>query len=498
MSNYTFDDNNALILAAEDFELDKFTQYHYFTGHDLRCLSKLKAHGPVLLRGARGSGKSALMIEASLQLYPHTQESNAIGIYVSLRNLALLRSQGIKYENLLCSLIIDATNKLLDDEDHHINEDALDTTALQTELTNLASSLGKRILILFDDAAHIGRETSLNEFFDIFRTLSSSIISCKASIYPGVTKFGTRFDVYNDATVIDVVRNESANDFSEIFLEIINKRFSTLFDNVSFSRELSESKVSAFLGRAVLGNLRAFLFACSSLSEVTEQERKIELSHISESLKTLAQNYYWPLIEEIQPKLGIYEPMVEPAKEIAEVIFRKVGKSQERTVIILREITQNIGKPLEILEYTGFISRREVSRAMKSGGRGSRYAVNMCTLLEYIEQGRISQELFVKWIGNVDNSIEFHRGSELFSINLPKPMEGHDLGILSREISILRKSRSYPYGLTDAKIELLENHGITTVEALATSSDEDLLSMDSIGAATIKRFRSTVNQAIWM
>ena len=48
---------------------------------------------------------------------------------------------------------------------------------------------------MFDDAAHIGREKPLEVFFDLFRTLSSSLTSCKASIYPGVTKFGVRFDV---------------------------------------------------------------------------------------------------------------------------------------------------------------------------------------------------------------------------------------------------------------------------------------------------------------
>ena len=58
----TIDDSN-LILAAEDFDSAEFEKYHRFAKSDERIISKLVAHGPVLLRGGRGSGKSALMVE---------------------------------------------------------------------------------------------------------------------------------------------------------------------------------------------------------------------------------------------------------------------------------------------------------------------------------------------------------------------------------------------------------------------------------------------------
>lgn len=76
----TISDNTSLILAAEDCPPEEFEQLHYFSRQEHRVISNLIAHGPVLLKGARGSGKSALMIEASRKMYPEDISSSAFGI----------------------------------------------------------------------------------------------------------------------------------------------------------------------------------------------------------------------------------------------------------------------------------------------------------------------------------------------------------------------------------------------------------------------------------
>lgn len=493
---YEVYEDNSLVLAAEDFEQSEFKQFHYFTAQDKRCISKLRAHGPVLLKGARGCGKSALMIEASLGLYPKNVDSTVIGIYVSLRHLDLLRSSGAQYVELFCKLVISEIARQLGISD--LDADVYTVSDLQKLLTNLSAEMGKRIVLLFDDAAHIGRETSLSDFFDIFRTLSNNSISCKASIYPGVTKFGTRFDVYNDATVIDVNRSETDVDFSSLFEEVLDRRFSESLDETKFSGSLSKSDVCKLLGIAVLGNMRSFIYSCNQLITSLNGNGSISLSHISDAFKQLSNNYFWPLLEEIEPKLGIYQPMVQPAQEVAQILFEKAGEKGERSVLILREIGQKLNKPLEILEYVGFIARKEVSRAMKSRGRGTRYVLNLCNITEYLEHSRVNQSNYEKWITFKDDSVEFHRGSNLFKLDLPEPSDEHDLDILDKNIDILKKSNAYPYGLTEFMIGILHDSGVLTLEQLVNKSDKDLLSVPNIGPQTLKRIRSTVNQAIWM
>jgi len=489
-------EDNSLVLAAEDFEKSEFEQFHYFTAQDKLCISRLRAHGPVLLKGARGSGKSALMIEASLGLYPENNESTVIGIYVSLRHLELLRSSGAKYVELFCKLVIKEIGTQLDISD--LDSDICTASDLRMLLTNLSIERRKRIVLLFDDAAHIGRETSLSDFFDIFRTLSNNFISCKASIYPGVTKFGTRFDVYNDATVIDVNRHETASDFSTLFVEVLNRRFPDSLSKSKFKDNLTKNEVCKLFGIAVLSNIRSFIYGCNQLKTSLNGNSVISFNHISDAFKQLSANYFWPLLEEIEPKLGVYQTMVQPALEVAQTLFEKAAEKNERSVLILREIAQHLSKPLEILEYVGFIARKEVSRAMKSRGRGTRYVLNLCTITEYLDHGRVRQSDCDKWIHFKDESVEFHRGSDLFKVKLPEPSEDHDLDILSKNIDVLKKSNAYPYGLTEFMIGILHNQGIETLEQLVNTSDDELLSLPHIGPQTLKRVRSTVHQAIWM
>ena len=153
-------------------------------------------------------------------------------------------------------------------------------------ITDFAKQMGMRIVLLFDDAAHVGREKPLEVFFDLFRTISSNITSCKASIYPGVTKFGARFDVFNDSTVIDISRSDVlvAPDF---FPEVIRARYPHLAQRSTFSDRLSPDQFAQLLGRAVVGNLRGLILACNrfegqeriGIPEVTNTNTSLIITH---------------------------------------------------------------------------------------------------------------------------------------------------------------------------------------------------------------------------
>lgn len=489
----TQDDSN-LILAAEDFDPADFEKYHRFSKGDERIINKLLAHGPVLLRGGRGSGKSALMVEAERRLDQDSDDQQAFGIYISLRHLELIRSSGKDYEVFLCRLLI---NRIQEKIGRSLDATPEPTVSdVQRTLAALSSELSKRIVLLFDDAAHIGREASLAEFFDVFRTISSSAVSCKAAIYPGVTKFGSRFDIYNDATVLDLSRSDELQGHPEFFADIMYLRFQHELPDDVFRGSLSREEVAGFAGAAVLGNMRSFIFACNTLAQVS-QGKPIGLPELNTTMLNLASNYYWPLLEEVEPKLGRYAPMVSVAQKVAEILFEAGGKSEKRSALILRDVAERIAKPLEILEYAGFISKREVSRALKSGGRGARYALNLCNILEKAPNARLTSELFKKWTEFAEPT-EFHLASKLQQVLLPSEEGPEQPGILSLPIDTLAKSKAYPYGLTEAKIQVLRAAGITTVGELASASDERLDALEGVGPAMLRRFRNVVGQAVWM
>ncbi len=489
-----------LILAAEDCPPEQFDNFHTFMSrNDQRVLLSLVAHGPVLLRGGRGTGKSAFMIAASRQLDPQTPDATAVGIYMSLRNAPLLKSTGDAYGRILCQIIIKQVQDSLPERAGDFDPSP-DVASVQYSLSKLARALGKRIVLFFDDAAHLGREASLEEFFDTYRTLSSSTVSCKAAIYPGVTRFGIRFDVYNDATVIDLLRSEELPDFGETFLEVMTTRYPDAFHEDAFRAGLTKQMVASFLAQSVLGNMRGFVFACNRLQEISAGGA-IGLPQLGASLMHLASNYYWPLLDEIQPKLGKYEPMVVVAREIAETVFEECGHKPKspRDILIHRELDERLAKPLQILEYAGFISKREASRAMKSGGRGARYALNLCTLIEHTKGTRLTETLFNGWTSSTrEEAVQFNKASKLATITVPVLPESPDLAIFNEPIGKLKKSYAYPYGLTASKIQVLTKAGYHTVGDLVETDDQTLDSLPTIGRAVVQRIRNVLGQAIWM
>jgi hypothetical protein len=415
----------------------------------------------------------------------------------------LLQSDGQEYIGHFCILLSQAIQHEIKTRGfEHDFAVATDQVSLQFGLGALAQALNMRIVLLLDDAAHIGREKPLEVFFDLFRTLSSSLTSCKASIYPGVTKFGVRFDVFNDSTVIDIGRSDIAS-APEFFPEVIKARYPRLAERSTFSDRLAPTQFANLLGRAVVGNLRGFILACNRFDGLD----KIGIPEVTRCLLEMASDYFWPLMEEVAPKLGIYEALVDPAREVIEAIVEHVMRpvkagvrpiAQDR-VLIHRQIIGQYLKIFEILEYLGFVARRDASRALKSGGRGPIFAINLCSLLESTPTRRLTFEMIDEWLRGASEAAEFHvSGTTFQAIKLPQLQEEHGLAILSKEIQVLGRSPAYPYGLTDTIIQRINAAGIKTVGQLANATDAELDRIDYIGEAKIKLIRDVVHQAIWM
>ena len=62
MNDISIEEQGKFILAAEDCPPEIFNKLHKFSKYEERIINSLIAHGPVLIRGGRGSGKSALLI----------------------------------------------------------------------------------------------------------------------------------------------------------------------------------------------------------------------------------------------------------------------------------------------------------------------------------------------------------------------------------------------------------------------------------------------------
>lgn len=230
-----------------------------------------------------------------------------------------------------------------------------------------------------------------------------------------------------------------------------------------------------------------------------EKEGKVTLSTLSETLLELSSGFFWPMIEEIKYKIGVYEPLMDSCMNIAEIIYKECGEKKATTFIIHRNLANKFAKPLEILEYAGFISKREASRGMKKGGRGTRFAINLCNTLEKVAGTRLTRELYNEWKNPKVEDVQFSANSMFFSeIDLPEIDIDRNIGILELDIDKLKKSDVFPYGLTDDKLQRLKEHGYKKVGELAEATEGELKEIYMIGDKTVQRIRNVVEQAIWM
>lgn len=484
-------------LAAEEFSESEFSQYHFFSHSDEQVIRRLMGAGPVLLRGPRGSGKSAYMLAAHNRI--RDREPKVFSTYISLRHFPLLSAVAAQYLEVLIPYVADCIRKEL--ANRHIADAGkfnrhLTIAELKEDLNDFGTKRQQRIVLLFDDVAHIGRETSLAGFFDFFRTVSSSVVSCKAAIYPGVTKFGARFDFYSDATIVEAQRDERSSDFGTFFEELLSKRHPKI---LAKSENRLKGSLGIFLGRAVLGNIRAFNAFCAHL----ETYPIVSVVSLSDSLKWLASSYLYPALEELQTKLGAYAPMLKIAEDLAPIIFSECGRKKVNAMVVHKEHVQRIGKVFEILEYTGFISKREASRSLaRSGsGRGPRYALSLGPLLESIPGNMLSYELIsslTRTTVGYEEIVEFPPTASISKFSCPEPTSEIELDILSLPVERLAKSAAIPYGLTDLMIKSLRAGGYGTVQDVVKVSVEELQKLDGIWTAKAKKIRNAVEQAIWM
>ncbi len=443
MDNHT-DNQDSPVLTAEACPVELFEKLHCFSSYEEGVILSLLAHEPVLVRGSRGSGKTVLLREASRRLL--SGNSHIFGVHLNLKSL--MRTNTADYERMFCELLTETIRREFEKKNIYADfSPAPNAVSVCKALTKFGTRFRKRVILFLDDAVHIERKMPSAVFFDIFRTLSSGKVSCKAATCLG---FGND-DLFNIASEIYISRDGRGRFFVPFFTDVTEAGYPGLSDRVS--RTINKEDAANFLGRAVLGNMRAFVFLCGKI----QSERKIGLKELGNSLIYMSECYYQPLLEKLRPDLGIYEPMTETAGDLAEGLFSVAEQSETASVVIHRSLIRKFVKPLEILEYAGLISLGEMTRRMKSGEEGSRFRLNLCSLLKIAKGRRLSGQKFNLWSDDTNPPAEIDMRSDMADIKLPD---------LSGEKQILSIADLPIEQLTEKNIAVWKSYGINTIGEL--------------------------------
>lgn len=262
----------------------------------------LKQQGAKIIVGPRGCGKTHLMRATWLHCKNH--KNSPIALYVSFtryyRLEPLLKQQpnaiGVFHSWVLGKLLI-ACSDLVSQEDAEKLSDVFDDkneviellstiergVELSSQQEKLSDSLSiqyliqvlerlrelknrKRVVIFFDDAALSLTPEYLVEFFDIFRSLKTSTISPKASVYPGTTEYGPRFHARHDAQRINAWMSIDDVEYIDAMSQVGVLRFQQISEVPEDVRELL--MYAAFgIPRVYLTMLRSYLAAGGSTTQ---------------------------------------------------------------------------------------------------------------------------------------------------------------------------------------------------------------------------------------
>jgi len=251
-------------------------------------------------------------------------------------------------------------------------------------LEHLASILSKkRIVLLLDDAALTFTPDYMVEFFDIFRSLKTNIISPKASVYPGTTEYGPRFLVGQDAEEVNVWLNIENSDFGSFMDEMIQKRFRTVKDDIS--KDIIELLKYASFGvpRAFIGLLRDYV-----QSKGKTAQKKFN-NVINEQAKLILNGYF-----SLKKKMPQYKLIIEIGHElfrkIVEIVTSKNKKLQNEKQLrigIFREQDLKFDRMIKLLIEAGLLYELG---PVSHGGRERKYRRYVPHLLYLIKDRAFS------------------------------------------------------------------------------------------------------------
>jgi hypothetical protein len=214
----------------------------------------------------------------------------------------------------------------------------------------------KHSIILCDDAALVLTQDYMIEFFDVFRSLKSTKISPKASVYPN-TEFGPRFHLGHDAESVHCWPSILDDSYEDLFEGIYEKRFKI---------DLKDGVKKCFM-YASFGVPRAFINLVNNFHRVESSSEQKKVNIVIEEQADLIRDEYLSQGSK-QPQFKNY---VQAGDKILDKIIKEVSYENKKTlehqkkqiIFGLKQsskkdnIQKNIEIVLRLLEETGLLQK---------------------------------------------------------------------------------------------------------------------------------------------
>ncbi|MBK9379694.1 MAG: hypothetical protein IPM86_16470 [Saprospiraceae bacterium] len=156
------------------------------------------------------------------------------------------------------------------------------------------------------------------EFFDIFRSLKTSKISPKASVYPGTTQYGPRFHVGQDAEEVKMWLDVEDDNYSKFMDEFLATRLNL--------KESIDPDIIEIFKFASFGIPRAFMTLLRTFTNQKNERSQVKYNNVLDIHSNLIRQEY----QSLNIKLPQYTSIIETGLILFDKIIDELTKANNR------------------------------------------------------------------------------------------------------------------------------------------------------------------------
>ena len=267
-----------------------------------------------------------------------------------------------------------------------------------------------RMVLLFDEAAHVFSEEQQIKFFTFFKSLRNNKIACKAAVYPGITNYGKYFEKNQDAKELKLSWSIYEPKDIRYIKDILKKRVQKYDPNV-WNRLTAKDEIIKMICYSSNGNPRfAFHISDAMQSNSLLDKTNITQNQMIACLRSV-NDEKWKDFDTLKQRMLRYSEYITFSEKIVkEEIFpnlrkwndkRRKEKKKLSAGFYIEELTyKKISKVFDVLSYANILLVDDVKRSIGHGKYGYYVAINPSFLFS---------ELIIKdvqEIGNTSNNID--------------------------------------------------------------------------------------------
>ncbi len=326
--------------------------------------------------------------------------------------------------------------------------------------------------------------------FTLFRDLRSPYITCNAAVYPGVTSYGTTFEMSHDATYQRIERDILSSEYLDSMKEIVLKQADEgLVNNIKNNMQNFNT-----IAYAANGNPRILL-------KTVARCPKMKSNDVNTAIKTFYRSEIWAEHTGLGDKYKGHKPIIDWGRDFIEnnVLLSTKKKNDisshdnysESTCYfwVHRDAPESVKEALRLLAYTGIVQKIDSAVRGSRSELGTRYGIKFGCLLALeatpnMHGINIAKNLTITKFTRYGANHSFFQG---LNIDIEHESDTELIKTLQAEL----KQPLEVLDLTNwQKIKLREINLVTIYDVLQTSEEEMKNRLYQVGPVRARQMRN--------